>query len=302
MLQRPSGSHVALPTPFRNGELDLEAFHALVDEHASRGTDGIVVCGTTGEAPTLTERERRTLIETAVERAAGRLAVLAGVGCNATRSTVELARFAAAAGADGLLVVTPYYNRPSRAGLLGHFGAVADAVDVPVVLYNVPTRTATDVPPDLVAEIANRWPNVVAIKEVTRSVERIRALVAIDGLAVLCGEDAAIADFMREGGDGAVSVIGNVAPDATAELIAAARPGGDAARAAELVERLAPLARDLYVETNPGPVKAALAWLGWCAPDVRAPLAPLEEASRLRLERTLRESTVVGPMRAAAAG
>jgi len=281
------GSYVALPTPFEHDQLDLDALRSLIDEHASRATAGVVVCGTTGEAATLDERERHTVIHAAVEFAAGRLQVIAGVGTNATRSTVELARFAGACGVDGVLVVTPYYNRPSRRGLLGHYGAVADATGVPVILYNVPSRTGMDLRPDLAEDLARHCSNVVAIKEATDSPERIRELCASSNLAVLCGEDRRLADFMQYGGVGAISVTGNVAPDAVAELIETAKPGGDAARATQLAERLAPLIRDLFVEVNPVPVKSTLAWLGRCRAEVRGPLAALEDESRLQLERTL---------------
>lgn len=281
------GSYVALPTPFKGDELDLDALRSLIDEHAACATAGVVICGTTGEAATLDEREHRTMIHASVEFAAGRLQVIAGVGTNATRSTVESARFAGACGVDGLLVVTPYYNRPSRRGLLAHFGAVADATGVPVILYNVPSRTGMDLLPDLAEDLARHCSNIVAIKEATDSIERIRELCASQHLAVLCGEDRRLADFMQYGGVGAISVTGNVAPNAVAELIEAARPGGDASRAAELVEHLSPLIRDMFVEVNPVPVKTALAWLGRCSADVRGPLAALEDASRRQLEKTL---------------
>lgn len=284
------GSHVALPTPFdRDGEVDLEAFRSLVDWHAACATDGIVVCGTTGEAATLSERERRSLIQAAVEFADGRLMVTAGVGTNSTRTSVELARFAGACGVDGVLVVTPYYNRPSRAGLLRHFGAVAEASGAPVVLYNVPTRTGTDLEPSIAKDLARHCPNVVAIKEATSSIDRIRELAGDEHLALLCGEDSALVDFMREGAAGSIGVASNVLPDEFAALIEAARPGADAARAAQLQEQLAPLIRDLFIETNPVPVKTALAWMGRCRPDVRGPLAALEDDNRQQLIRTLAE-------------
>lgn len=281
------GSYVALPTPFAGEQLDLDSLRSLIDEHAARATAGVVICGTTGEAATLDERERRTMIHASVEFAAGRLQVIAGVGTNATRTTVESARFAGACGVDGVLVVTPYYNRPSRRGLLAHFGAVADATGVPVILYNVPSRTGMDLRPDLAEDLARHCSNIVAIKEATDSPERIRELCSSQHLAVLCGEDRCLADFMQHGAVGAISVTGNVAPDAVAELIETAKPGGDASRAAELVEHLAPLIQDLFVEVNPVPVKSALAWLGRCRADVRGPLAALEDENRLQLEKTL---------------
>lgn len=283
-----SGSYVALPTPFTGaGTVDLDAFRGLVELHAAAATRGIVVCGTTGEAATLSERERCGLVDAAVEYAAGRLQVVAGVGTNATRTSVALARFAASRGVDGLLVVTPYYNRPSRRGLVDHLVTVAEATEAPVMLYNVPTRTGTDLLPEWAREVARRSANVVAIKEATRDPDRIRAVCGVEELAVLCGEDLAIAEFVRAGATGTVSVVANLLPDAVAELVEAARPRGDPARADALAARLGPLARSLFVETNPVPVKAALARMGHCKEHVRSPLAPLEETSRTLLADTL---------------
>lgn len=287
------GSYVALPTPFGAERVDLDAFSDLVDEHVAAGTDGIVVCGTTGESTTLSEYERRSLIHAAVDLARGRIPVMAGVGTNCTRSTVEMARFAVSSGVDSLLVVTPYYNKPSPKGLLLHYGAVAEAVDAPMVLYNVPSRTGIDLVPALAAEIAGRFRNVVAIKEATTKVERVPELAAA-GLAVLCGEDSCLPEFVAAGATGAVSVVGNLLPAEVAELLRVAGPAGDPARAQVLWERIAPLARALFVETNPVPLKAALARLGRCSAEVRPPLAPLEPRSRELLETALRASGLVG--------
>lgn len=287
------GSYVALPTPFGDERVDLDAFSDLVDEHVAAGTDGIVVCGTTGESATLNEYERRSLIHAAVDFARGRIAVMAGVGTNCTRSTVEMARFAVSSGVDSLLVVTPYYNKPSPKGLLLHYGAVAEAVDAPLVLYNVPSRTGLDLTPALAAEIASRFRNVVAIKEATTKVERVAELSAA-GLAVLCGEDGCLPEFVAAGAAGAVSVVGNLLPAEVAEFLRVARPGGAPARAQVLWERIAPLTRALFIETNPVPLKAALARLGRCSADVRPPLAPLEPRSRDLLEQALRAGGLVG--------
>jgi 4-hydroxy-tetrahydrodipicolinate synthase len=289
------GSYVALPTPFRGGELDLPALHALVDFHAERKTDGLVVCGTTGEAPTLRDFERRAVVEAVLSRSRGRLPVIAGVGTNDTRTTVIHARAAAALGVDGLLVVTPYYNRPTARGLELHFAAVAEAVSAPIVLYNVPSRTGCDLQPETVAALGKRFPHVVAVKEALPSVERAKHLIAETPCAVLAGDDASIADFVSLGAVGAIDVIGNIAPEKVSELVRCAHPGGDSRRAAELVEWLRPLIRDLYVETNPVPVKAALAMmLSAVGDEVRLPLAPLLPASRERLRATLRAAGLLG--------
>jgi 4-hydroxy-tetrahydrodipicolinate synthase len=289
-----AGSFVALPTPFRGADIDFEAFAGLVEYHVEADTDGIVVAGTTGESSTLSEHEHRSLIHAAVERAHGRIAVVAGVGTNNTQESVELARFAGACGADALLVVTPYYNRPSRKGLLLHYGAIAEATSTPMILYNVPSRTGTDLGIDLVRELGQQWENIVGIKECTNSTERIRELVQESGLSVFCGEDGRIADFMQYGAAGAIGVIGNLLPNEIAELIRTARPGGDSARAAALVEQAAPLVRDLYIEVNPVPLKHVLASLELCSAEVRLPLAPLEEASARQLESTIRACRSAG--------
>lgn len=285
---RFQGSYVALPTPFRDGRVDLPALHALVDFHADRKTDGLVVCGTTGEAPTLEDWERRAVVEAAVGRARGRLPVMAGVGTNDTRTTVAHAKSAAGLGVDALLVVTPYYNRPTQRGLEAHYGAVAEAVATPIVLYNVPSRTGCDLQPETVAALGKRFPHIVAVKEALPSVERAKHLIAETPCALLAGDDASIADFVSLGAVGAVNVVGNVAPEKIAELVRCSVPGRDSKRAAELVEWLRPLVRDLYVETNPAPVKAALAMLlADVRDEVRLPLVQLEPRNREKLKATL---------------
>ncbi|MDA1266886.1 MAG: 4-hydroxy-tetrahydrodipicolinate synthase [Planctomycetota bacterium] len=281
------GSFPAVPTPMRAGAVDLDGLALLIEAHATRATTGVVVCGTTGEGSTLSDAERAAVLIRTLDVAAGRLQVIAGVGTNVTRDTVRRAREAQQLGADGLLVVTPYYNKPSARGLLAHFGAVAEASDLPIVLYNVPGRTACDLGPELVGELVERHANVVAIKEASDRLERVRALAAIEGLSVLCGEDAFLADFLRYGAVGSINVVGNIAPDAVAELVQVAGPSGDPDRANALHRRLAPLCRALFLESNPVPLKRALANLGWCTDEVRLPLAPLEDASRRALEEAL---------------
>ena len=274
------GSLVALPTPFSNGALDLETLGDLIDLHVERGTDGLVVNGTTGEAATLTDYERRTAVDFAIERSAGRLPVVVGTGTNATRTSIEHTRTAAAAGADAALVVTPYYNRPTQRGLVAHYAAVAEASTIPIVLYNVPSRTGCDLLPDTVAEIGRRAPNAIAIKEASGSVERGRELIERSGLAVLAGEDHLIAPLVALGAVGVVGVVANVVPELVAELCRVAAPGGDPQRTAELTGVLAPLIRALFVEPNPVPVKTALAAMGHGTGEVRLPLVALAEASR----------------------
>lgn len=282
------GSYVAIPTPFRGNDIDWPALHALVEFHVARGSDGLVVCGTTGESATLTDDERRALIETTIAFVRGRMPVIAGVGTNCTRTTIEHARFAARVGADALLVVTPYYNKPTQRGLALHFSAVAEAVAAPIVLYNVPSRTAVDLSPEVVREVALRFAHVVAVKEALPSTERVKRLVAETPVGVLCGDDASIADFVSYGAVGTIGVLNNIVPEKVAELVRCSVPGANSVRAAELVEFLRPLAHDLFIETSPAPVKAALAlMLPGFSDHVRLPLAPLGDASRKQLRATM---------------
>lgn len=284
------GSLVALPTPFRGAELDLETLGALVEMHVAAGTDGLVAIGTSGEAATLTDFERRTVIDAVLERCAGRMPVVVGTGTNATQATIEHTRAAAEAGADAALVVTPYYNKPTQAGLLAHYGAVAEASTVPVILYNVPGRTGCDLLPATVAEIGRRSPNVIAIKEAGGSLDRGRELIESSGLAVLSGEDHLIAPLMALGAAGAIGVVANIAPREVAELCRTASPGGDQDRAQDLERWLEPLIEACFVESNPTPMKAALAALGHGTGEVRLPLAPLEPASLTRVRSALAEA------------
>lgn len=289
MTHRFAGSYAAIPTPFRDGELDFDALRRLVHHQIQGQSRGIVVAGTTGESATLRPTERGALISFVAGLARGRLDVVAGVGTNDTRTSCELAREAVEAGADALLVVTPYYNRPNQRGLLRHFSDVADAVEAPIVLYNVPARTAVDLLPQTVAELARRHRNVVAIKEASGALERVSALAALGSVDVLCGEDALLREFMEHGATGLIGVVTNLVPALVAELCAACGPTGDPARAAELSALIAPLIHALHLETNPAPVKAACASLGLCSSELRPPMVPLEPQNARRLEQALAE-------------
>ncbi|MFN0245037.1 MAG: 4-hydroxy-tetrahydrodipicolinate synthase [Planctomycetota bacterium] len=288
-----AGSYVALPTPFKDGEVDYSAFQGLIAFHATHATDGIVIAGTTGEAATLTDSERRTLFDIAVAVARRRFPVIAGVGTNNTRTTIDMARHAAASGVDGVLVVTPYYNKPTQRGLVAHFSAVAASMSLPVILYNVPSRTGVDMQPETVKELGERFANIVAVKEALASAERAKRLVQETNVGVLCGEDAMIADFVSLGAVGVIGVVNNIVPREVAELVRLARPGGDSRKAAAIVERIGPLARDLFIESNPVPVKAALALMHLCREDVRLPLVTMEPKNREKLVATLKGCGVV---------
>jgi 4-hydroxy-tetrahydrodipicolinate synthase len=287
------GSYVALPTPFQRGEPDLAALGSLIEFHVSHGSDGLVVCGTSGEAATLTDYERRTVIEKVVELARGRLPVIAGVGTNATRQSIELTRFATQAGVDGLLAVTPYYNKPSPRGMLLHYGALAEASPLPLVLYNVPSRTGVDLKCETVLELRRRHANIVAIKEASGSVSRARQIRESSDIALIVGEDGLIAELVGIGAIGVIGVVANVAPREVAELVRVAGPGGDPARTAELTHYLHPLVRDLFIESNPAPLKAALGAMNMCSPELRPPLAALEEEHERQLRATLMEAGLI---------
>ncbi|MCB9915590.1 MAG: 4-hydroxy-tetrahydrodipicolinate synthase [Planctomycetes bacterium] len=276
------GCHVALPTPFRDGRVDLEALEDMIERLAQSPIDGVLIAGTTGEVPTLNDYEHRSVIHAAVEANRGRLHLMAGVGTNCTRASIELARFAATAGADSLLAVTPYYNRPNRRGLLLHYGLLADASDLPLVLYNVPKRTAVDLLPETAAELERRHPTIVAIKEASGSTPRVRELAQTTTLAVLGGDDATLAEACEAGAVGAVSVVANLLPGVVVELLELASLG-DHAAAAAVQQGLAPLLEALAQDVNPVPIKVALASLKLCGEEVRPPLAPMTAAARAHL-------------------
>lgn len=271
-----SGTHVAIVTPFRDdGEIDWQAWSRLIDWHADSGTTGIVVGGTTGESPTLTEHELQELLRRAREQVAGRMQIIVGCGTNSTASTVERVRLYSSRGVDGLLLVTPAYNRPSQEGLLRHFEAAAQAATVPVILYNVPSRTAVDMLPETVARLA-QLPRVVAIKEAVASMQRVRELAALcpTGFDILSGDDATSREAMRHGATGVISVTSNAAPALMSQMVAAARAREDV-RAAELDGLLAGLHQSLFLEANPIPVKWALERMGVMRGRLRLPLTPL---------------------------
>lgn len=281
------GSLVAIVTPMReNGELDLERFHALIDFHVAEGTDGIVVVGTTGESPTVDFDEHNLLIRTAVECAAGRVPVIAGTGANSTREAIDLSIYAKNAGADASLSVVPYYNKPTQEGLYQHFRAIAEAVDIPQILYNVPGRTVADIANDTVLRLA-QIPNIVGIKDATGDMGRGFDLLcrAPQGFAVYSGDDASALAMLLLGGHGVISVTANVAPRLMHDMCAAAF-AGDLAAARAANGKLSRLHVDLFVEANPIPVKWAVAQMGLIGADLRLPLTPLSD----RYHQTVREA------------
>jgi 4-hydroxy-tetrahydrodipicolinate synthase len=286
-----SGSLVAIVTPMlADGALDLPRLKALVDWHIAEGTDGIVIVGTTGESPTVDVEEHCRLIEKAVEFAGKRVPVVAGTGGNSTREAIALTQFAAKAGADYALSVVPYYNKPTQEGLFRHFKAIAESADIPVILYNVPSRTIADLSNDTVVRLA-QVKNIVGIKEATGSVDRVQDLMkrVRKDFVVLSGDDATCLSYMLLGGHGVISVTANVAPRLMHAMCAAARQG-KAAEAIAINNRLLGLHKNLFLESNPIPVKWALGRMGRIAEGIRLPLTPLTSPHHETLAASLREA------------
>jgi 4-hydroxy-tetrahydrodipicolinate synthase len=275
-----TGSFTALITPFRNGELDEAAFRRLVEWQISEGTHGLVPVGTTGESPTLSHAEHKRIVELTVEVANKRVPVIAGAGSNATSEAIDFTRHAAAVGADAVLVVTPYYNKPTQEGLYRHFKAINDAVDIAIVIYNIPGRSVVDMSVETMTRCF-ALKNVVGVKDATANLARASQQRAAMGAEfnMLSGEDATALGFMAHGGQGCISVSSNVAPRLCADFQNACLKG-DFKTALALQDRLMPLHDALFCEANPGPVKYAAARLGLCEPETRLPLAPISEASK----------------------
>ena len=285
------GSIVALVTPMQDdGSVDYPALRRLIDWHIAEGTVCIVVVGTSGESPTVDVPEHCEIIRVAVEHAAGRVPIMAGAGANSTREAIELSKFALGVGADCTLQVVPYYNKPTQEGLYRHFRAIAEAVDIPVVLYNVPGRTVADMQHDTVLRLA-QVPGIVGIKEASGNIDRAAWLIkqAPKGFSIYSGDDQTAIALMLLGGHGNVSVTANVAPRAMAELCRAAM-AGDAKQASAIHLKLLALHKLLFAEANPIPVKWALARMGRCGPALRLPLVGLSEALHAPLEQALREA------------
>jgi len=281
------GSITALITPFKDGKVDARAFQKLVEWQIDQGTHGLVPCGTTGESPTLTHDEHKRVVELCIEAAAGRVLVIAGTGSNSTAEAVELTRHAKAAGADGVLVVTPYYNKPTQEGLYLHYKAINDCTEIPIIIYNIPGRSVVDMSVDTMARLF-KLKNIVGVKDATANMARVSQQRAALGkeFVQLSGEDATALGFMAHGGQGCISVTANIAPALCAEFQLACL-AGNFRLALQLQDRLMPLHDALFVESNPGPVKYAASKLGLCNEETRLPLAPLTSASRKKVDEAL---------------
>ena len=284
------GSICALITPFRNGEVDENAFESFVEWQIEQGTHGVVPCGTTGESPTLSHTEHMRVTEICIGVAKGRVPVIAGTGSNSTDEAIQLTRHAKEAGADAALVVTPYYNKPTQEGLYQHYKALNDSVDLPIIIYNIPGRSVIDMTVETMARLA-KLPNIIGVKDATADVSRAtkQKLAAGADFCQLSGEDVTQVGFLAQGGDGCISVTANVAPKDMAEMHDAWDAGGiDQVQA--INDRLMPLHEALFCETSPGPVKYGASLLGKSSTDVRLPLCEIAEASKERVQTAMRSA------------
>ena len=289
MSQTFQGSFVAMVTPFRSGKVDEAKLKELVEFHITHGTDGLIPCGTTGESPSLSHDEHRRVVELVIEAARGRIRVVAGTGSNSTAEAIDMTRHAERAGATGALVVNPYYNKPTQEGLYRHFRAVAESVAIPILLYNIQSRTAINVETDTLARLVRDAKNIVGVKEASGSLDQMSQVIAACGpdFSVLSGDDNITLPLLVIGGSGVVSVIANIVPRETADLVHAALEG-DWKRARDLHYRLFPLARAAFLETNPIPIKEAMALAGMIEPEFRLPMCRMSEANREKLRAILK--------------
>ncbi|MBI5024825.1 MAG: 4-hydroxy-tetrahydrodipicolinate synthase [Candidatus Omnitrophica bacterium] len=279
------GSIVAIVTPFKNGQVDIPKFKELIEFQIKNGIQGIVPCGTTGESPTLTHEEHNLVVETCVATVKKRVPVIAGTGSNATAEAVALTRHAAKAGADGALVVTPYYNKPTQKGLYLHFKAVADSVKIPVILYNIEGRTARNIETDTVARLARDCKNIVGVKEASGNLQQVKDVRRACGekFIIFSGDDALTLPVMEIGGVGVISVVANIIPKDVVALVIAFN-SGNKAKASEINDKMIPLIKAIFIETNPIPVKKAMELLGMCSSEMRLPLCDMEEANIEKLK------------------
>ena len=282
-----AGVTVAIVTPFKNGEIDWEDLGKLVDWHAQQGTDALAPCGTTGESPTLDHDEHERVVAFVCERARGRVKIMAGTGSNSTREAIRMTKAAKKTGANGTLQVGPYYNKPSQEGYFRHFAAIADACDLPQVIYNIPGRTGSEIAAETIARLAEQYPTVVAVKEATGKLDMASQVAALTDLTILSGDDSLTLPILSIGGKGVVSVVGNIVPRDMMALVAAFAAGKpDEARAWH--RKLFPLCRDMLgVATNPIPLKAAMKLLGRGSGELRLPMCPLDSAGEAKVRQTL---------------
>ncbi len=287
------GSYVAIVTPFKNGKIDEDAYKKLIDMHLEAGTDGLVPCGTTGEACTLTMEEHIYMIELTVKLVNKKMKVLAGTGSNCTVDAIELTKAAEKAGADGALVVSPYYNKPTQKGLYQHFKKIAESVNIPIVLYNIQSRTAVNITTPIVAELA-KVKNIVGVKEASGDLSQMTDVIRScpSDFDVLSGDDALTLPLLSVGGKGVISVVANIVPKDVKEMIESFNKG-DIKKAREINLKLFPLIKAMFIETNPIPVKAALNIMGIISPEIRLPLTEMEEENKKKLITAMKNYGVI---------
>ena len=283
------GSTVAIVTPFKDGKIDVRTLQNLVEFQIRNGTNGIVPCGTTGESCTLDYEEHEKVIEVCIEAAKGRVPVMAGTGSNSTREAVEMTKRAAKAGADASLQVSPYYNKPSQNGLYLHFKAVADSVDIPIVLYNIAGRTAVNILPETIAKLARDCKNIVGVKEASGSLDQMAQIrdLCPKGFQLLSGDDNLTLPLLSIGGTGVISVVANIVPKDVSALVDEFLKG-NIEKAQQLHYKLMPLVKVLFIETNPIPLKTAMGLMGMCSPDLRLPLCAMAEDNLAKLKKALK--------------
>lgn len=285
-----NGSIVALITPFRNGKVDEKKIKEIIEFQIKNGTSGIVPCGTTGESATLSTAEHERVIEITIEKVNKRVPVIAGTGSNSTEEAINLTKHAASSGANASLQVSPYYNRPTQKGLYEHFKAIAQAVDIPIVLYNIASRTGVNIEPETIAKLAKDCKNIVGVKEASGNLEqmsRIKALCPID-FDLISGDDGLTLPVLSLGGTGVISVVANIVPRDVANLVKEFQKG-NVAKARSLHYKLLPLVKAIFIETNPIPIKTALGFLGICEPDLRLPMTAMLPENAEKLRKALKE-------------
>jgi 4-hydroxy-tetrahydrodipicolinate synthase len=284
-----TGSMVALVTPFKDGKIDWQSLDALVDFHIKNGTSGIVPCGTTGESATLDHREHHEVVQRVIKTVNKRVPVIAGTGSNSTAEAIELTRGAEKAGADGALMISPYYNRPTQEGIYQHYKKVAESVSIPIIVYNIPGRTGSKIEPETLARLSE-IKNVAGVKEATGSIEQAIDVIRLcgDNLAVYSGEDSLTFSLMALGGKGVISTVANIVPKEMSQLTEACLKGNwESGRKLQL--KLIPLIRSVFLETNPIPIKTALSLMSKCTGELRLPLTPMSEGNLKKLKQTMTE-------------
>lgn len=288
------GSIVAIVTPFRNGKVDEQRLRDLIEFQIKNGTSGIVPCGTTGESATLSFKEHDRIIEIAIEQVKKRIPVIAGTGSNSTEEAIMLTRHAAKSGADASLQVTPYYNRPTQKGLYEHFKAIADSVDIPIILYNIASRTGVNIEPETVAKLSCDCKNIVGIKEASGNLEQMSRIKQLCGInfALISGDDSLTLPVLSIGGTGIISVVANIVPKDVVGLVAEFEKG-NIERAQEIHYKLLPLIKAMFIETNPIPVKTALGLLSMCEPDLRLPLCAMLPENLEKLKKALKDYSLL---------